>query len=157
MTSPNDILSSLIASMASVAGFAALMTPAGGSVNVYAYVDAFPVDANLNRALNELSCPGCLVAWMGTAPGDVEGREMWRHRYRAHVRLGADASNASTYPDVLTALLNGIPSGSTVKFLQSFIHLNCLPMELPAAARKFGTNGLEYMAIDMTLAEIGDN
>lgn len=160
MISSSDIVDAFVTVASTISGFVAIMTPLGGSSpNILGYNDEFPADdrnANLNRAINALAPPGCLVAWMGTAPGEVNRNEMYKHRLRAHIRIGPDSGSVS-YGDTFKALIDGVPTGSTVKLLNSFIHPNCLPMEVPSANRKIGTNGLEYLAVDIILPEIGDN
>jgi hypothetical protein len=97
------------------------------SSRVIEHLDIYPTSVKLLKAMHEAPIPSILVAYAGMEMVAIERDHwLWRHDVEVFFRAvdSEDATDAR-YFRMWSLLINGIPLGSDVKFLNTEIHPDC--------------------------------
>jgi len=127
---------------------------ANGDVqNIIPYIDAAPTPNHLLGKVYGLKSGQVLVAFEGTEFNEGgEDMSEFSHRFIAYLRSAPDTS----LQDMSMALINGIPTGSNLRW-----RLMCLLPELYTANllrvfRETDSQMIDYFGIEVELKEKGD-
>jgi hypothetical protein len=138
----------------------------GGSSRIQFYSEnatifGAPAENNLRLAILSMPPASVMVAWQGTRPGRLGTLLTFVHEFSIYLR--APEHGDVGYEDLFDALVNGLPSGSSLKMLHTNIDPHCEPMDfhLPAAQRNVmvvSSDGatFEYFEIRTSLIESGN-
>lgn len=130
MTNVGTVVKALRDLLASTPSFVAAI--GGDTSRVQAYYHSNPAELSRTRRIQELvsNPPGVLVLSRGYAMVRSGGGVRWAHRIEVLMALqattGTDIAEAFYAP--LTALVDGIPAGSSVKLSNTEIVPGCDPM-----------------------------
>ncbi len=153
MINPSDIVNALVAALQ---GIPQLVDQLGGkATNIYAYRDSPPQQSSLSRAIYEMISPSVMVVWIGTSPSRKEGIGLFSHEVSLYVRAddATTAPGTPTFANVITAMINGTPTGRPVRFIMDELMPNLQPMEVPTIRRihdEEGTLDLFEVATEFT-------
>ena len=154
MINPSDIVNQLVAALQAIPQLVAQL--GGSASNIYPYKDSPPQESSLSRAIYEMTSPSVMVAWMGSNPSGQEGLGLFSHAVSLYVRAddATTAPGTPTFANVITAIVNGTPTGWTDRLLMSSWFGNRLePMEVPTIRRihdEEGTIDLFELATQFT-------
>ena len=132
---------------------------AGDPERIYAYHDQYPKLVSLSHALHSMPAPSVMAVWQGTAPGVFGGFDVWKHSITLYLRAreSYDGDPPTPYYRLFRLLTKGVPTQSQQPMINTEIHPNCHPMDLPLIQRQTDAEGLDYFEVPMTFTEIGDD
>ncbi len=125
----------------------------GDPERIFAYHDQYPKKVSLAHAIHTMPAPSILVAWMGTSPGSFGGVDVWKHQINLYLRAG---DMPTAYYRLFRLITKGVPAGSGQPMLNTTIHADCYPMDLPLIQRQTDAEGLDYFEVPVQFTEIGD-
>lgn len=147
MVEPSTILDAVVDLLADIPGVVSLMD--GDANNIYAYTPAFPDSASLEVALSDMQVPSILVAYEGGQTGT--DTIAWTHT------VSIFAMPNGTVLSLLSAIVNGIPTGKPYKFqdLEILDTLDCAHelSILPPQARDFGEVTFDLWSVRLSYRE----
>jgi hypothetical protein len=142
-----------------------LVTALGGEDRIVGYKDSFPKQSNLRTAIVQQQPGSILIVFMGTDKvrfSSGGGAWSFRHRFSFFVRAPLSRDRSVSYAEIWNQFVNGVPSGTTLKLLNTEIHLECDPMdrEGPTSQRNqlvvsLDGETLDYFEFSATLIEKG--
>jgi hypothetical protein len=131
----------------------------GNPGNIQPFEYFYGQDKSLEVAVQSITAPGILVAWLGTHGGNFDGMTIWKHRVGAFVRMAniQGAAQPNGYEYLFYTMFNSPVNGGTVNIR----YVNLLPnvdiMDTPTAAMRTDVDRFDYQEIEMVFPEIGDD
>lgn len=110
MTNPADITSAVATKLRAISALVALVD---STANITAQDQGFPAPT-LQEAVRDLAPPAVLVAWRGL----VSSRLGLSHSISISIR----PKPGTTAGQLISTIIDGVPSGSPVKFLYAELH-----------------------------------
>lgn len=160
MINPGTLLDNIVTQLRLVSD---LVIEMGGDADRIApYYDQYPDSTSVTRAIADMSAPGILVVWDGTAQGGGQ-MQPWTHQFRLIVKLGEKvaASNGTDRYAALLLLVEGIPTGATLPLKNLEINSGCDGMVLPPRFERQSLiidqqgNQMDFWVCRYTLTEKG--
>ena len=156
MIDPSELITSLVALLRDIPELVA--ETGGDSERIYAYHDQYPKRVSLAHAIHQMPAPSIMAVWQGTCPGQVGGTDVWKHSVTLYLRAGEtfDGDPPTAYYRLFRLITKGVPQSTGQPMLNSTVHANCWPMDLPAIQRQTDAEGVDYFEVPLTFTEIGD-
>ncbi len=155
MIDPSVLVNNLVAALRDIPDLVAEMDD--DPERIYAYHDAYPRLVSLAQAIHGMPAPSIMAVWQGTQPGSFSGMDVWKHQITLFLRAGERASASATpYYRLFRLITKGVPTASGQPMLNSTIHPNCYPMDLPLIQRQTDAEGLDHFEMPLQFTEIGD-
>ncbi len=156
MIDTSVLVDNLVATLRDIPELVAEM--GGDPERIVAYHDQYPKKVSLVHALHSMPAPSILVVWQGTAPGSFGGFDVWKHQVSLFLRAREtfDGDPPTPYYRLFRLITKGVPKSSGQQMLNTSIHPDCHPMDLPSIARQTDAEGLDYFEVPITFTEIGD-
>ena len=135
-----------------------LVEMAGDPTRIFAYHDQYPKKVSLTHAIHSMPAPSIMAAWQGTGPGSFGGFDVWKHQVTLFVRARetVDGDPPTPYYRIFRLITKGIPAHGGQQMLNTSVHPDCHPMDLPLIQRQTDAEGLDYFEVPITFTEIGD-
>lgn len=154
MVNTSTLLDALVTKLRLIPG---LVTEMNLASNINAFHDEDAVSSDVRSAVAKLTSPGMLVFWDSTQPAGMGSRIVWAHTYRVvfHQKPGAPKGAAKVWE----YLVNGVPTGSSLRMLLTEIDPACYAMDAPSISRTFmqidptTNSGTEYFEARLTFRE----
>ncbi len=156
MIDPSELVDNLVAKLRDIPD---LVTEMGGDAEaIFAYHDQYPKNISLAHAIHSMPAPSIMAVWQGTGPGSFGGFDVWKHQVTLYLRARAaeDGAPATPYYRLFRLITKGVPAASGQPMLNTQVHPNCHPMDLPSIQRQTDAEGLDYFEVPITFTEIGD-
>ena len=130
----------------------------GDPERIFAYHDQYPHKVSLTHAIHRMPAPSIMAVWQGTGPGPFGGMDVWKHQITLFLRAREtfDGDPPTPYYRLFRLITKGAPAASGQEMLNTTIHPNCHPMDLPLIQRQADAEGLDYFEVPITFTEIGD-
>jgi hypothetical protein len=125
---------------------------------IYAYHDQYPKRVSLAYAIHQMPAPSVMAVWQGTSPGSFGGVDVWKHSVSLYLRAGEtfDGDPPTAYYRMFRLITKGVPLSTGQPMINSTVHPNCYPMDLPSVQRQTDAEGVDYFEVPVTFTEIGD-
>jgi hypothetical protein len=136
-----------------------LVSEVGGDPDrIFGYHDQYPKKISLAHALHSMPAPAIMAVWQGTTPGTFGGFDVWKHQVSLFLRARetVDGDPPTPYCRMFRLITKGVPAQSGQAMLNTTVHPNCYPMDLPLIQRQTDAEGLDYFEVPITFTEIGD-
>ena len=164
MTNPGTLVAAIVAKLRLISD---LVTELGGDATVIdSYDYRYPKQTSIADAIYQQDQPSVLVAWRGTAQGNVGPSQLWQHQFSIYLRPGvvtdADPVTDGVYK-LFDLIVNGTATGDSVKMLNAEIHASCFPMDavprLEISTLMVDTTGktVDTFEVQFSLTEIRDS
>ncbi len=156
MIDTSQLVDNLVATLRDIPDLVAEMD--GDPERIFAYHDQYPKRISLAHAIHSMPAPSIMAAWQGTAPGSFGGFDVWKHSITLYLRArqAVDDDPPTPYYRLFRLITKGIPTESGQSMLNTQVHPNCHPMDLPLIQRQTDAEGLDYFEVPLTFTEIGD-
>ncbi len=151
MIDTSVLVDNLVATLRDIPDLVAEMD--GDPERIFAYHDSYPANISLTHAIHAAPAPSILVAWIGTSPGSFGGVDAWKHQVNLYLRAG---DTPTAYYRLFRLVTKGVPAASGQPMLNTTIHADCYPMDLPLIQRQTDAEGLDYFEVPIQFTEIGD-
>lgn len=144
MVNPSEIVSSLVSLLKTIPDLVELL--GNNSERIYAYLDIYPQNVNLQKAVHDMESPSVMVAYQDWG---IEGGPIIHH-LTIYMRPGTDTS----YSDMTLLFVDGVPAGSPVALINASIHDDLDLMRIEGrCARQLDSEGVEFWQLDISLNE----
>jgi hypothetical protein len=151
MVDPATLISALVTKLRLIPGVVTEMD--GDATAVAAYEDTFPSATSLQNAIATMPSPGILVVWNGSGPAASGRGERWTHRFSLILRA------RNKYTTLYSAIMNGVPTGGTLKFPLVTLDAGCSPINTATCDRRSlfidERTSLDFFELQFSLAERG--
>jgi len=156
MINPAELVEALVQTLRSIPELVVEMD--GLPERISAYHDMYPKRVSLSQAIYEMPAPSILVAWQGTTPGSFGAGEAWKHNLALYLRAREtyQGDPPTAHYRLFDLIVNGVPSGGTLKMLYATVHPRCHPMDLPSVQRATDEQGTDYFEVTVSFTEMGD-
>ena len=156
MIDPSALVSNLVTMLRDIPDLVAEM--GGDPERIYAYHDQYPKRVSIAHAIHQMPAPSVMAVWMGTSPGSFGGVDVWKHQIMVYLRAKEtfDGEPPTAYYRLFRLLTKGVPAGVGQPMLNTTVHPNCYPMDLPLIQRQTDAEGVDYFEVHITFTEIGD-
>lgn len=128
----------------------------GDKSNVSYYVDQYPDDSSLLRAVYRMKPGEVLLAWKGTFPAQRGTTLLWKHRFGLYWRPPNQPQAPVSAAALWRLIIRGVPTGGSLSFLNSSPIDTVEPMDVPTAQRVINEEGQDVFQSDLVYPEIGD-
>lgn len=157
MIDTSELVDNLVATLRDIPELVDQM--GGDPERIVAYHDQYPKKISLVRELHAMPAPSMLVVWQGTQPGSFGGFDVWKHQLSLFLRAreSFDGDPPTPYYRMFRLITKGVPTQSGQQMLNTQIHPNCHPMDLPSITRQTDAEGLDYFEVPITFTEMGDD
>jgi len=161
MINPGVLTRDLVTALRSIPELVAEVD--GDATKIRAYIDRYPGEASIARAIWKLENPGILVMYQGYGPGRAKQNETWRHQVAIYLKLRGleTGQDESTYYKGIWLLVNGVPSAGALRIADTEVNADCFQMDVPSCNRRSlliddrGTT-IDYWEFQATFTEKGD-
>jgi hypothetical protein len=145
---PAEIVDALVVLLR---GIPELVDSVGGDEEkIFAYVDQYPQNVNLPRAIHVMPSPAVMVAYQDWGEGSFGAGQPINHRLTIYVRPAVESS----YSDMTAILVNGIPSGQPLSLINATIKDGLDPMKIEGrCGRQLDAEGVEFWELNISFNE----
>ncbi len=156
MIDPYDLVNNLVDALRDIPDLVAEMD--GDPERIFAYHDAYPKNVSLTHAIHSMPHPGIMAVWQGTQPGSFSGVDVWKHQVTLFLRARAIGENEAptAYYRLFRLITKGVPACGDQPMLNTTVHPDCYPMDLPMIQRQTDAEALDYFEMPLQFTEIGD-
>jgi hypothetical protein len=157
MLDPSLLTAALAGTLQTISPLVAMI--GGNTANIAAHKFSYGVDFRLKEAIYKMTSGGILVAWRGTRGGNFSGQTVWKHAIRGVARLPnqAPAESPAGLPDLWLQIVNGTVNSTSLNIRQVQIYSGVDIMDTPSSEVIEDEDGMDFLAFDIVLPEIGDN
>lgn len=148
MIKPTDIADALVALLRAIPDLVDEM--GGDEQRISAYPDVYPYNVDLQKAVHDMPSPSILIAYRDWGEGSMGKGQPINHLLTIFLRPGAESS----YSDLTTLLINGIPAGQPLAMINAEVHADLDPMRIEGrCGRQQDAEGVEYWELNISLNE----
>jgi hypothetical protein len=156
MLDPSVLAGALVTTLQTISPLVAMI--GGKSANIQAHKYSYGVDFRLKEAIYKMVSGGILIAWRGTRGGNFTGQNIWKHSFRGVARLPnqAQAGSPVGLPDLWLQIVNGTVNSSALNIRKIQVYPGVDIMDTPSSEVIEDEDGMDFLAFEIVLPEIGD-
>ncbi|HXC75719.1 MAG TPA: hypothetical protein VNU19_01575 [Candidatus Acidoferrum sp.] len=157
MLNPQPLVDAVVTALQSIELLVAAMN--GSQTNIYAHHYVFGEDQSLARAIQQMTAPSILVAWMGAKGGNFDGATLIKDSIAIYIRMANQAGEVApvAYEELWWLIVNSPVNGTTLNI--RYLHLVPGKWEIPdnpSVEHDMDLEGMDRFCAHFAFPQIGD-